>query len=146
MLKITDDYRVKMKIVNNCMPKLRNKMLGEYFKLYCDTHDQFHELNAFLEAQNFEFYSITPKDLRPIKVVIKGLPKDTKTHEIRQDLLDLGLTVDRVSQLTGSITNQSLPVFLATLPRNIDNAKMFKINKLAYITVTIEGYESKGVT
>ncbi|GFY12290.1 hypothetical protein TNCV_283931 [Trichonephila clavipes] len=87
MLKITDDYRVQMKIVNNFLPKIRNKMSGEYFKLYCDTHDQFHELNAFLEAQNFEFYSITPKHLRPIKVVIKGLPKDTKTHEIHQDLL-----------------------------------------------------------
>ncbi|GFW14324.1 nucleic-acid-binding protein from transposon X-element [Trichonephila clavipes] len=146
MLKITDDYRVQMKIVNNFMPKLRNKMSGEYFKLYCDTHDQFHELNALLEAQNFEFYSITPKHLRPIKVVIKGLPKDTKTHEIHQDLLDLGFTFDRVSQLTGRITIQPLPVFLATLPRNIDNAKIFKVNKLAYITVIIEGYESKGVT
>ncbi|GFX21846.1 nucleic-acid-binding protein from transposon X-element [Trichonephila clavipes] len=120
-------------------------MSGEYFKL-CDTHEQFHKLNDFLETQNFEFYSITPKHLRPIKLVIKGLPKDTKTQEIHQDLIDLGFTVDRVSQLTGRITNQPLPVFLVTLPRNIDNAKIFKINKLAYITIAIEGYESKGVT
>ncbi|GFX92732.1 nucleic-acid-binding protein from transposon X-element [Trichonephila clavipes] len=145
-LKITDNYRVQMKIVNNFMPKLRNKMSGEYFKLYCDTHDQFDILNNFLEEQKFEFYSITPKHLRPIKVVIKGLPKDTKTQEIHQDLLDLGFTVDRVSQFTGRITNEPLPVFLITLPRNIDNAKIFKVNKLAFITAIIEGYESKGVT
>ncbi|GFX57382.1 nucleic-acid-binding protein from transposon X-element [Trichonephila clavipes] len=129
------------------MPKLRNKMSGEYIKLCCDTHDQFDNLNKFLEQQaNFQFYSITPKHLRPIKVVMKGLPKNTLTNEIKDDLLDLGFTVDRVSQLTGRITNEPLPVFLITLPRNIQNAKIFKVTKIANMTVTIEGYESKGIT
>ncbi|GFT76731.1 hypothetical protein TNCV_335931 [Trichonephila clavipes] len=95
---------------------------------------------------DFEFYSITPKHLRPIKVVIKGLPKNSKTTDIQQDLLDLGFTVERVSQLTGRITNEPLPVFLITLPRNIDNAKIFKVDKIANMTVTVEGYESKGIT
>ncbi|GFT55598.1 nucleic-acid-binding protein from transposon X-element [Trichonephila clavipes] len=122
-------------------------MSGEYIKLCCDTHDQFDNLNKFLEQQaNFQFYSITPKHLRPIKVVMKGLPKNTLTNEIKDDLLDLGFTVDRVSQLTGRITNEPLPVFLITLPRNIQNAKIFKVNKIANMTVTIEGYESKGIT
>ncbi|GFU82431.1 nucleic-acid-binding protein from transposon X-element [Trichonephila clavipes] len=146
-LKITEDYRVHLKTVTNFMPKLRNKMSGEYIKLCCDTHDQFYSLNNFLENKtDFEFYSITPKHLRPIKVVIKGLPKNSKTTDIHQDLLDLGFTVERVSQLTGRITNEPLPVFLITLPRNIDNAKIFKVDKLANITVTVEGYESKGIT
>ncbi|GFV84951.1 nucleic-acid-binding protein from transposon X-element [Trichonephila clavipes] len=146
-LKITEEWRAQLKIVTDFMPKLRNKMSGEYIKLCCDTHDQFDNLNKFLEQQkNFQFYSITPKHLRPIKVVIKGLPKNTLTNEIKDDLLDLGFTVDRVSQLTGRITNEPLPVFLITLPRNIQNAKIFKVNKIANMTVTIEGYESKGIT
>ncbi|GFW87044.1 nucleic-acid-binding protein from transposon X-element [Trichonephila clavipes] len=146
-LKITEDYRVHLKTVTNFMPKLRNKMSGEYIKLCCDTHEQFDLLNNFLEHKtDFEFYSITPKHLRPIKVVIKGLPKNSKTQDIQQDLLDLGFTVERVSQLTGRITNEPLPIFLITLPRNIDNAKIFKADKIANITVTVEGYESKGIT
>ncbi|GFT56620.1 nucleic-acid-binding protein from transposon X-element [Trichonephila clavipes] len=145
-LKITEDYRVHLKTVTNFMPKLRNKMCGEYIKLCCDTHEQFDLLNNFLEQKtDFEFYSVTPKHLRPIKVVLKGLPKNSKTQDIHQDLLDLGFTIERVSQLTGRITNEPLPVFLITLPRNIDNAKIFKVDKIANITVTVEGYESKGI-
>ncbi|GFW43874.1 hypothetical protein TNCV_2855071 [Trichonephila clavipes] len=49
-------------------------------------------------------------------------------------------------QLTGRITNEPLPVFLITLPRNIDNAKIFKVDKIAPMTVTVEGYENKGIT
>ncbi|GFX98858.1 RNA-directed DNA polymerase from mobile element jockey [Trichonephila clavipes] len=75
-------------------------MTGEYFKLYCDTHDQYHELLTFLENKEYEFYSIKLKAERPIKVVIKGLPKKAKTEDIHNDLINLAFTVDRVSQLT----------------------------------------------
>ncbi|GFU12820.1 probable RNA-directed DNA polymerase from transposon BS [Trichonephila clavipes] len=146
MLKITLDFHEQMKVINNFMPKLRSKMTGEYFKLYCDTHDQYHELLDFLKKVQYEFYSIKLKSERPIKVVIKGLPKKAKTEDMHSDLIDLGFTVDRVSQLTGKITNQLLPVFLVTLPRNMINATIFKLDKLSYLNVTVEGYDSKGVT
>ncbi|GFV49143.1 nucleic-acid-binding protein from transposon X-element [Trichonephila clavipes] len=146
MLKITLDFREQMKVINNFMPKLRSKMTDEYFKLYCDTHDQYHELLTFLEKIQYEFYSIKLKSERPIKVVIKGLPKKAKPEDIHNDLIDLGFTVDRVSQLTGKITNQLLPVFLVSLPRNMTNATIFKLEKLSYLNVTVEGYDSKGVT
>ncbi|GFU45073.1 PRE_C2HC domain-containing protein [Trichonephila clavipes] len=83
---------------------------------------------------------------RPIKVVIKGLPKKAKPEDIEKDLIDLGFTVDRVSQLIGKITNQPLPVFLVSLPRNMTNANIFKLDKLSFLNVTVEGYDSKGVT
>ncbi|GFX40435.1 uncharacterized protein TNCV_788901 [Trichonephila clavipes] len=79
-------------------------------------------------------------------VVIKGLPKKAKPEDIHNDLIDLGFTVDRVSQLTGKITNQLLPVFLVSLPRNMTNATIFKLDKLSYLNVSVEGYDSKGVT
>ncbi|GFX94031.1 hypothetical protein TNCV_3413931 [Trichonephila clavipes] len=114
-----------MKTLTDHMPQLRSKLTGEYFKLYCNTFDQYHELNRILELLKYEFYSITPKSELPIEVVIKGLPKDSKTLDIHNDLIDLGFTVDRVSQLTGRITNQLLPVFMVTLPININNANIF---------------------
>ncbi|GFX25664.1 nucleic-acid-binding protein from transposon X-element [Trichonephila clavipes] len=146
MLKITLDFREQMKVINNFMPEIRSKMTGEYFKLYCDTHDQYHELLTFLEKIQYQFYSIKLKSERPIKVVIKGLPKKAKPEDIHNDLIDLGFTVDRVSQLTGKITNQLLPVFLVSLPRNMTNATIFKLDKLSYLNVSVEGYDSKGVT
>ncbi|GFT65855.1 nucleic-acid-binding protein from transposon X-element [Trichonephila clavipes] len=82
----------------------------------------------------------------PPPVVIKGLPKKAKPEDIEKDLIDLGFTVDRVSQLIGKITNQPLPVFLVSLPRNMTNANIFKLDKLSFLNVTVEGYDSKGVT
>ncbi|GFW10054.1 hypothetical protein TNCV_4208191 [Trichonephila clavipes] len=61
--------------------------------------------------------------LNELTVVIKGLPKKAKPEDIHNDLIDLGFTVDRVSQLTGKITNQLLPVFLvsmANLPTDME--------------------------
>ncbi|GFX36963.1 hypothetical protein TNCV_1174651 [Trichonephila clavipes] len=108
MLRITTTFREQMKTLKELMPKLRSKKTGEYIKLYTDNADEKHEIENHLERLKYEFYSITPKEQRPIKVVIKGLPKDTKTS----DLVDLGFTVNRITQLVGKITNQALPVFL----------------------------------
>ncbi|GFT15496.1 hypothetical protein TNCV_3265041 [Trichonephila clavipes] len=87
-LEISTEYRSQMKIINNKFPKLRSKMTGEYLKLYTDTDDEYYELQAFLEDIKFKFFSITQKKDRPIKVVIKGLPRDTDTTDIHKDLTD----------------------------------------------------------
>ncbi|GFX53966.1 hypothetical protein TNCV_1154971 [Trichonephila clavipes] len=87
MLRITLTFRDQMKTLNDLMPKIRIKKTGEYMKLYTNTFEEYHELNNLLEKLNYEFYSITPKAQRPIKVIIKGLPKDTKTADIHSDLI-----------------------------------------------------------
>ncbi|GFX04871.1 PRE_C2HC domain-containing protein [Trichonephila clavipes] len=80
-----------------------------------------------------------------IKVVIKGLPRTTKTAEIHSDLLDLGYTLNKVTQLTGNITKQLLPVFTISLPRNTFNENIFHLKTLGYLSITVEGFESRGV-
>ncbi|GFS85354.1 nucleic-acid-binding protein from transposon X-element [Trichonephila clavipes] len=121
-------------------------MTREYFKLYTDTDEQYYELQQFLENINFKFFSITPKKERPIKDVIEGLPRDTDTTDIHNDLIDSGFTVLKVTQLIGKITKQKLPVFLISLPRNIHNAKICDLKKFSYLSVNVEGYDNKGVT
>ncbi|GFU77838.1 hypothetical protein TNCV_1138461 [Trichonephila clavipes] len=61
-------------------------------------------------------------------------------------LIDLGFYVDRITQLVGNITKQFLLVFSVTLPRNLTNAKIFDLNKLSYLSIIVEGFESKGAT
>ncbi|GFW87503.1 nucleic-acid-binding protein from transposon X-element [Trichonephila clavipes] len=121
-------------------------MTGEYLKLYTDTDDEYYELQAFLEDVEYKFFSITPKKDRPLKVVIKGLPRDTDTTDIHTDLIDAGFTVLKVTQLIGKITKQKLPVFLVSLTRTIHNAKIFDLKKLSYLSINVEGYDNKGVT
>ncbi|GFX21647.1 nucleic-acid-binding protein from transposon X-element [Trichonephila clavipes] len=127
------------------MPALRTKTAGKYVKLYTDTQPQHDTLNQILEDLKYPFYTFTPKHERPIKVVIKGLPRSTKTAEIHSDLLDLGFTLNKVTQLTGNITKQLLPVFIISLPRNTFNENIFHLKTLGYLSVTVEGFESRGV-
>ncbi|GFX93229.1 hypothetical protein TNCV_4761081 [Trichonephila clavipes] len=92
MLQITDDLRFHLKTLNKKIPALRTKTAGKYVKLYTDIQPQHDTLNQLLEDMKYPFYTFTPKHERPIKVVIKGLPRSTKTAEIHSDLLDLGFT------------------------------------------------------
>ncbi|GFY14567.1 nucleic-acid-binding protein from transposon X-element [Trichonephila clavipes] len=145
MLLITDDLRLHTKTLSGKMPALRIKTAGKYVKLYTDTQPQHDTLKELLEVLKYPFYTFTPKHERPIKVVIKGLPRTTKTAEIHSDLLDLGYTLNKVTQLTGNITKQLLPVFTISLPRNTFNENIFHLKALGYLSITVEGFESRGV-
>ncbi|GFY30083.1 nucleic-acid-binding protein from transposon X-element [Trichonephila clavipes] len=145
MLQITDDLRTHLKTLNEKMPAIRTKTAGKYVKLYTDTLPQHHALNKLLEDLKYPFYTFTPKHERPIKVVLKGLPRNTKTTEIHSDLLDLGFTINKVTQITGNITKQLLPVFIISLPRNPTNDKIFDLKKLSYLSIIVEGFESRGI-
>ncbi|GFY01985.1 hypothetical protein TNCV_5098461 [Trichonephila clavipes] len=92
MLRITETVRSQMKIINEKFPKIRSRTTGEFIKLYTDKLEQFHELLTFAEKTKFQFYEIKPKNERPIKVVLKGLPCNFKVEEIQADLEELGFT------------------------------------------------------
>ncbi|GFQ67725.1 nucleic-acid-binding protein from transposon X-element [Trichonephila clavata] len=146
MLKGTTDLRTHIKLINQAFPNLRNKLAGVYVKLYTDNMDMHAKLIDFLELNIIPFYVITPKDKRPIKVVIKGIPKESKVEHVLSDLTELGFPDAKVSQLIGRITKEKLPVFMGTLPRNINNAKIFDIKTVGYLSVRMEGYDGKGVS
>ncbi|GFX71968.1 hypothetical protein TNCV_4628961 [Trichonephila clavipes] len=59
------------------LPFVRGKLTGEYLKLFTDTQEQQHKLIHLLEVLDYEFHVIPSKAERPIKIVIKGLPRDT---------------------------------------------------------------------
>ncbi|GFS88095.1 nucleic-acid-binding protein from transposon X-element [Trichonephila clavipes] len=107
---------------------------------------QFHELLTFAKKTKFQFYEIKPKNERPIKVVLKGLPRNFKVEEIQADLEELGFTPEKVNQLIGRRSKQPIPVFLVTLPRSIENLKIFHLKTLSYLSIRVEGYNGKGVT
>ncbi|GFX12419.1 nucleic-acid-binding protein from transposon X-element [Trichonephila clavipes] len=146
MLRITETVRSQMKIINEKFPKIRSRTTGEFIKLYTDNLEQFHELLTFAEKTKFQFYEIKPKNERPIKVVLKGLPCNFKVEEIQADLEEQGFTPEKVNQLIGRRSKQPIPVFLVTLPRSIENLKIFHLKTLSYLSIRVEGYNGKGVT
>ncbi|GFW88194.1 nucleic-acid-binding protein from transposon X-element [Trichonephila clavipes] len=77
---------------------------------------------------------------------VQGFPKKANPEEIKKDLEKEGFEPDRVTQLVGRRTKQLLPIFQVTLPRTIENLKIFDLKTLAHLNITVDGYNGRGVT
>ncbi|GFV84988.1 uncharacterized protein TNCV_838621 [Trichonephila clavipes] len=145
-LKITKNIRDQLKSIYQKFSDITNKSSGEFIKLITNDMEEYHALTNFLEEdKDFEFYSLKPKPIKPIKIVIKGLPIFTKTHEIQSNLKE-ELTIENVSQLISKKTKTALPFFQVTLPGMPIIKKIFDLKTVGYMQVKIEGYLIRGIT
>ncbi|GFV40525.1 uncharacterized protein TNCV_2500521 [Trichonephila clavipes] len=132
-LKIKKNIRDQLKSIYQKFPDITNKSSREFIKLITNDIEEYHALTNFLE-----FFSLKPKPIKPIKIVIKGLPIFTKTHEIQSDLEEGGFTIENISQLISKKTKTALIFFQATHPRNANNQKIFDLKTVGYMQVKIE--------
>ncbi|GFT88385.1 nucleic-acid-binding protein from transposon X-element [Trichonephila clavipes] len=146
MMRINETYREQVDTMKKYFPHLRLKTTGEYIKLYSNTEEQNRAVKHTMKSLGYRFYTITPKNERPIKIVIKGFPKTADPETIKADLEAEGFEPDKVTQLIGRRTKQKLPIFLVTLPRSMENLKIFDLKTLAHLNITVDGYNGKGVT
>ncbi|GFX83720.1 hypothetical protein TNCV_349841 [Trichonephila clavipes] len=126
MLFVEENYKVQMDAITKEFTKIRSRLTGDFLKLYTDSAEERRLVVQLLERLKFQFYTIKAKAERPIKVVIKGLPRTTNPEEIEQDLEMLGYTPERVNQLIGRKTKRALPIFLITLPPQFRQSKNFR--------------------
>ncbi|GFU97830.1 hypothetical protein TNCV_2717311 [Trichonephila clavipes] len=110
MIFIEKNYKVQIAAITKEFPKIRSRLTGDFLKLYTDSAEERRLVVQLLKKLKFQFYTIKAKAGRPIKVVIKGLPRNTNTDEIKQDLELLGYTPERVIQLIGRKTKRLLPL------------------------------------
>ncbi|GFT57722.1 hypothetical protein TNCV_1851601 [Trichonephila clavipes] len=111
MLFVEKNYKAQMAAITKAFPKIRSRLTGEFLKLYTYSAEERRMAVQHLTMLDFQFYTIKSKAERPIKVVIKGLPRNTNPEEIKQDLEILGYTPDRVNQLIGRKINAPSPSF-----------------------------------
>ncbi|GFS80301.1 RNA-directed DNA polymerase from mobile element jockey [Trichonephila clavipes] len=86
MLFVEENYKVQMAVITKIFPKIRSHLTGDFLKLYTDSAEERCLVVQLLKRLKFQFYKIKAKAERPIKVVIKGLPRTTNPEEIKQDL------------------------------------------------------------
>ncbi|GFY54103.1 hypothetical protein TNIN_24931 [Trichonephila inaurata madagascariensis] len=144
MPKCTDNYRAHVKTLMQVMSTLRTHLTGDFLELYTDNFDilVYRELIHMLENLKYQFYLIQqPKTKRPIKIIFKGLPRNTSVEDIKQDLPEQGFVPEKVTQLIDRKRKQPLPVILKTLPRtrNMENLKIFNIKTLGHLSITVDG-------
>jgi hypothetical protein len=113
----------------------------------------FSAIQTFLGTSTLS-YTFLPKSEKPIKAVIRHLPKTTPAEDISDGLVSLSFDVISVKQMTTTRRTPSegtstinLPLFLITLPRTAKSQEIFRLNNLCHISLKVETYKpQKGVT
>ncbi|GBP44860.1 Nucleic-acid-binding protein from transposon X-element [Eumeta japonica] len=89
------------------------------------TVEDFRKLNKFLISSNIPFHTFALEEERKIKVVIKGIPLEFETADIKDDLINQGypvLSVHRMHRRNGT----PLGMVLVILERNDEAREIFK--------------------
>ena len=103
----------------------------EHHKLICD---------KLLELK-IQFYTYTPKHLKPKSIVLKGIRGSFEPDDIKLEILDLHLPDVEIISLTKFIFNKTQPDryhFLVQLSSKSKTVELFKIKTLAYQRVKWE--------
>ncbi|GFV24088.1 nucleic-acid-binding protein from transposon X-element [Trichonephila clavipes] len=142
-LKFTDNYNLVMQAITRKWPKSRSKLSGEYLKILASTADEHREITAFLKEKGEEFHAIDPIEVRPQKIVIKGLPISTDINAIRDDLTERGFNVIKVAQLTRSKSKFKLPIFLVELKKLPGSPDIFQLETCCFLSVKIDSFNRR---
>ncbi|GFW14631.1 probable RNA-directed DNA polymerase from transposon BS [Trichonephila clavipes] len=142
-LKFKNNYNLIMQEVTRKWPKSRSKLSGEFLKILASTADEHREITAFLTEKNEEFHAIDPIEVRPQKVVIKGLPISTDIDAIRADLTERGFNVFKVAQLTKAKSKFKLPIFMVELKKLPGSPDIFQLETCCFLTIKIDSFNRR---
>ncbi|GIY71438.1 hypothetical protein CEXT_377301 [Caerostris extrusa] len=125
MVKYSDSLKgLIAEISKKFHDEVRIKLAGEHLKIFPNNSDNHRLITNYLKNSQTEYYVITPKNLRPLKAVLKGLPVSYNADEISTGLAELGLQIDEVRQLTNfenQSSNSSLAVSVQKIRSKFEN-------------------------
>ncbi|GIX98514.1 hypothetical protein CEXT_713341, partial [Caerostris extrusa] len=127
MVRFTDGLKEHVAAISNQHKEdVRVKLAGEQLKIFPDNSDVHRAVTRYLTEKQLEFFVITPKNQRPLKAVLKGLPVSYSTAEIEEGLSELGLKLDQVRQLSNLKTKAPFPVWQLTYRKAPENINIFQ--------------------
>ncbi|GBO31515.1 hypothetical protein AVEN_54272-1 [Araneus ventricosus] len=144
MLKKLDNFTAQLKFLNAKFGQITAKAGGDFIRLHTKNPEEHSRLIQFLKDNEIEHFVIIPKWERPIKVVVRDLPRESRTHEIKDYLEEVyNLKIDKVVQLTKLRTKRPLPLFQITLTNSQANKKIWSVNEILYFRVRIERFQRR---
>ncbi|GBN23005.1 hypothetical protein AVEN_175279-1 [Araneus ventricosus] len=144
MLKKLENFTAQLKFLNEKFGQITAKAGGDFIRLHTKNPDEHCRLIQFLKENEIEHFIIIPKWERPIKVVVRDLPRESRTHEIKDYLEEVyNLKIDKVIQLTKLRTKRPLPLFQITLTNSQVNKQIWSVNEILYFKVRIERFQRR---
>jgi hypothetical protein len=120
-----------------------NRML-----LYTRSETDYEILLRDIKQANLAYHTYPLSQTQQPRLVVKGLPPNIDTAEIKEDLQENKLNVAQVRQLirTDKTTQQILqkfPIYVVTLQAATELREVYKINKVCHCIVSLERYKPK---
>ncbi|GBN08043.1 hypothetical protein AVEN_134285-1 [Araneus ventricosus] len=133
-----------LKKINDEWGPVESKLGGSYIKLFTQSDEASNSLTKFLGTNDMGYFIIVPRSERPIKVVIRGLPRDLNVDVLKKALVEeYEFVVDKVAQLTRFKTKEPLELFQVTLPNIEVNKGIWKVTSLLYLKIKVVKFELK---
>ncbi|GBN56332.1 Nucleic-acid-binding protein from transposon X-element [Araneus ventricosus] len=143
-LKKPENYRELLRRINEVEKiKCIAKETGEFLKLHCTSPDDAKKLTDFFDKNQNEYFVTSRKTSKPIKIVIKGLPKETDTEDIKEELINKNFRVEKVNQLKKFKTREPLNIFQIHLTLTDNVSEIYKLDTLCYHFISVEEYRSR---
>lgn len=117
------------------------QLSGSLIKIVTSTVGTFRKLQAYLTREKIPYQCIDPRNQRPRKVLLKGIPVETPTQEIADFLIDRKFSPIKIAYLTNKKTKKPMPMFLVTLRPSPTVDDIFNITKFYYLKITVEEFK-----
>lgn len=121
------------------------KMDGPHLKIQCKSDEDFRTTQNYLDSNVILYTTLSPQELRPRKICIRGIPVYTEPSVIINALKDKGFTANRAAMLRNRQTGMPMPIYMVNVLPRENFEEIFKITEICYISVTVEHFRGAGL-
>ncbi|GFR19878.1 uncharacterized protein TNCT_692561 [Trichonephila clavata] len=140
MMKLTPNYNLTLQDLYKSHPITTNTHTAGYIKIQRETEEHRREITDYLTYKKIEHYVTDPPENRPLKLLIKGLLASTDPEEIKTDLINQGIKIEKIAQLRSFKTKNPLPIFMIEITRDENVNDFFKIRSCLYMQLIIDSF------
>ncbi|GBM42872.1 hypothetical protein AVEN_245699-1 [Araneus ventricosus] len=115
----------------------------DFIKLFCEAPGDVRKLTDYLDKNKKEYFVIPGRAVKPIKIVIKGLPKDMDLDDIKTELVSKKFRVEKANQLKKYKTGEPLNIYQIQLIPTENIHEVYKLDTLSYHFISVEPYENR---
>lgn len=109
---------------------------GEGLKVFPKTATDFRRLKKLLDGKNIQCHTYCLRDEKPLKVVIRGVPKEVTNEEVEEELKGQGRPILSVSRMKKN--KEALPMLMVNVEKTPEGRKVFDVTRVAGLSVKVE--------
>ncbi|GBM41638.1 hypothetical protein AVEN_198387-1 [Araneus ventricosus] len=142
-LKVTANVNQTLKEICQQFPHTENRLQKDFIRIRADSEDSRGKIIKFLKEKNLEFVLSEAFEDRPLKVVIRDLPREMDKQEIQQCLEEAGFKIERITQMKNFREKCLHPLFLTDVKKIGNYANIYNFKELCYYRIKVEPYRKR---